>query len=655
MRRDRTPLLGAASVTGVEIRHADGALEVVRLGSERVQAIDRGSFGERADLGGILLDALFATDRRRDIRSAVLTFEGPAGEFRLHRDWENDEVALESPGGARRTLADGEPSRLLGLDRASFRRSVLIRGGDHGAVGAGRESLGRGLQGLFGLPVSSHDITAPDRQREIESLVAKRSEIDSTLRALDAARPGPITPEPPPEMGELLEALEEARTIDRRLVARRLDLARTLDELADRPQVASGPSPAARRELKSRCTEVEKAEAELDAIRVRDERNRRSPWLGVALVVGFLAASGLMLAGHMVLNDRRLAELGLRAAIGVAALGVAGWVLRSIATLRLAGLARRAMSRVETSREHARRAVVAAGGPADLDQVDSRILHRVIDRLEERSALTELKALVAPFVDDAAEITWLRQLETSLAADLAEIERDDPATPSLPLVRATDRTLALLESWQAALGRTAEAAAARAEEGVRVEVEREMLQSARKRLEARITELRSRPAHDDRDRGRARTLARRLEAVVVPALVEILGEDAPRTFGEDLVPTAGPNPDAETNSLVLLLARILVTAPEAETARGLGVMLVDPGIALSPAREAAFLAWLAREPRLGRLTLMSSRTEILAGMRRRAGGDWRALVHEVRALDAARPVAGPAPVAAVAAIETARG
>jgi hypothetical protein len=637
-----------AQLLGLEILWADGGHEVIDLEAGPRIAIDRGPFGERADLGNLIADVLCGGPPRADLRRASLRFgSASAGKLELRRDFERGHSLLIDDEGLQ-TRLEGEANLALpGLDRSTLRRSTLIRGHDHAAVGGGREALAASLRRIFGIADSATSAGESERQREIEDLSSRLREVESALAALDEASPASERPADPPALQNLLESLEEAREIDRRLISRRLELARALDDLSNGEKKPGELAPAVKREIRECQRLLEASEKELKALCERARPGKGMTSMAVAVLIGLLSASGLMLAGKFVLDDSTLAELGLRAAGGVLALGFIAWFIRSASVVRVGTAAKKAGARATKLRERARREIAAAGGPARLERVDAATLREFLAGAGRRSAQEEIVETLAPFIDEAEEIQWLRQLEMGLAQDLGDVAvgNSSGSAPKLPLVRATDQVLDLTRNWAAALENHTGAVAEHVENRVRREIEEEMLQKAKRRLTSRLSELRvTRPSRSPAlEQGES--LARRLNTLVAPALLEILGDNAPLNFDARLAPRGGGEPDAEVNGLTLLLARLLVLNGESDLSRSLGAILVDPGVTLSPEREAAFLAWLAQEPRLGRLLMIASRPEALTGMRRRGGGSWLALVREVRSRDgrhqSPEAIAGP--------------
>ncbi len=495
-------------------------------------------------------------------------------------------------GGALQELGRQEPGQFLfGSGRSEFEadwihdvRGDLLPAGAHALTRALREDV------LRAIPTSAAQVDA-------HALEQRRAQIEARLDELvaepESAPPAPVDP---PALGEILEGLEECRAVDIRLLDRRIEQARAMDELKGQSSITAIPT-SLLTEADDLANEVEELDRELKAIR-KSETRRGNETLKAIVVVLIVAAAGLAALGHQ-LAEKNLLKLGLGLALGTLGLIVVAWLIHFRRLMKAARRARALRTRRNRFKDKARDLIRRLGVTVDPKDTSPDTLRRIADSLRERKKRLDVETALAPFIDTPRELSLALKLREALDRPLRDVAAGDDEAPAAPLVRTTRAVLALARDWQSALEKNGSNLEAHLEAKIRRNIELDLLEENLRRL----LEAEKAAGRQDSTDPRADALnrrARQLRRTLLPELHRLLGAKAPSRIADDLTMVFAEPPSASTNSFILTLSRL--TSPVALEPT-IGRWLIDAGLGLDQPEWAAFAAWLTESPRAASLTL----------------------------------------------------
>lgn len=519
-------------------------------------------------------------------------------------------------------LGGRNPAEILfGVDAATLVRELVVDGRDVRPE-AGAEALRDALRQLLGLPPVAAAV--PTRPAEdLEALRKRRRLLERELDALPREETIAAEPVDPPAMGDLLEALEAAREVDRRILTRRLELAQAYEKAIKQPVADFLPAnQAVLEQLETLADELERERGALGALK-RRETAPTPFWVKGLTVVLVIIALLSALAGKS-LPDPGLVTFGLATAGAVVLLLAGLWFGRLRGVITATRQARRMRAGRQELRERARALLARVGAMTDPDNLGPETIRDLIDRLARRDFGRIVKDLVAPFVDTPAELGVVRKLARALETPLERAaEALDARTPAVPLVRVTRAALGLAKGWSEALeesGRRVEAVVTRK---VRARIEREMLEESIEKLRTteRTLELAAGAGAGlprGNGDGAARKAAQRLEIRLLPLLRRGLGDRAPRGFGADLLPAFDRPPTAEVNAFIMLLATLVDIREPAFLREPLGRFLIDGNLFLDDELEVVLARCIAELPQCGTLNLAFRRAGLERAFREAA-------------------------------------
>ncbi len=564
---------------------------------------------------------LYGIRSHRQAGTASLIFSG-GGDVLVERHFLTDAFEVVVNGEKQALKAGQSPGEyLFAMNRDAFREAVLVDGRDF-IVPKGREALQNYLTDLL-LEGPTALRPAPGTETEdLESVRQRRIALEKQLATLPAPDRNIALPTPePPNMDEFLQALEQTREIERRLLERRLRLneeARILSQDAALPAGANAGVILA--ELEKKASHLEEMDGALKAL-------KRASQQGPAFAVKAAVIITLMISAGAAAIGQILEEVLLtRTAFFLAGLAVVGtiaiWFMRLNRLIKTTSEAKALRLKRNQLRDQAAKLCLRVGavGAEDLSPDSIRTL---IDRTSRRDLRRMLKEAILPFVDSEQELKCVRRLHRALETPLTEAaEARDRDMPAVPLVRVTRSALGMLSQWTRAVQESCEEAVSARQQLMREQVERELLEQSLEKLRAteRTLELvhkkaiqpESEPAH---------RAARHLNQVFVPLLHRYLGHDAPRSFDADLMPQFAGEPSSCVNSFIALIVRLFNPAQARRQVRPVGSVVMDPGLAVGCELESPLAQLLAHSPMCGHVTLTHSRQELEEAFLRAAALD----------------------------------
>ncbi len=610
----------------LSLEHADGTRKSWEPG--RVQRRLLATFGEipACEIPEILLRLFYGPLAPGENITARF---GGARPVVLRRD-EKGRTTL-SVGGQAVDSGTRSPGEIVfGVAREAFRDELIFDAREL-RPGRGSEALRDALRAQLGLPLLERSGGA--RQAEdLEALRRRRRLLERELDAMPRDAEVATDPVDPPAIGDLLESLEAAREVDRRILTRRLELARALEQASKRPVAELvPPNTVVLEQLETLADDLDQERRALGTLKGTEVQT--TPFwaragTGLLVLVALLSA----LAGK-ALAEPILVDLGLGlAGLAVVAIGLI-WFGRVRGILQTTRRARRIRAGRQQLRERARELLARIGAIADADEISPESLRELIDRVSRRDFGRILKDLIQPFIDSPGELGVVKKLVRALETPIARAaEVTDARTPAVPLVRVTRAALALAGDWSAALAETSKRIASDVEKRVRLQIEREMLEESIEKLKNTERTLELAAGH-----GRAKpdpiveNAARRLETRLLPLLRRQLGARAPRSFKSDLTPCFDFEPTAATNAFILLMATLMDLREPGFRREALGRFLIDATLPLDADLEIAFARAVAELPQAGTLNLAFSRPEFAASFRRSASPLIPALISDAEA------------------------
>ncbi len=543
------------------------------------------------------------------------------------RDLSSGKAAV-TVGGTSRDLGSKEPGQyLFGTGRSEFESSWThdVRGD---LIPGGANSLAKALRGdvLRTLPPSNARVDA-------KALQQRRTQIEARLDELVAeSEEAPPPPVDPPALGEVLEGLEECRAVDMRLLDRRIEQARAMDELKGQSTITAIPT-SLLTEADDLANEVEELDRELKAIR-KSETRRSNETLKAIVVVLIVAAAGLAALGHQ-LGERNLLKLGLGLAVGTLGLIVVAWLLHFKRLMKVARQARSLRTRRNRFKEKARDLIRRLGVTVDPRDTSPQTLRRIADSLRERKKRLDIETALAPFIDTPGELAMVRKLREALDQPLRVVASGDGDAPAAPLVRTTRAVLTLARDWQAALDENGRNLESHLQTKIRRNIELDLLEENLKKLLEAEKEAARQSTVDPRADALKRR-AKQLRRILLPELQRLLGGRAPTHIGDDLTMAFDGTPSASTTSFVLTLSRLTAPVTPKQTC---GRWLLDPGLGLEPEEWTAFAQWLTSSPRASNLTI--SWRDALLRERLLDADPWGWMALEAKPGDPPTPAEGP--------------
>ncbi|MCA9320014.1 MAG: hypothetical protein KDB53_04730 [Planctomycetes bacterium] len=623
-------------IESLRIRDAQGVARIVRFTNARIQVLrDAAGWDVETLIPQILYGAVADLGDGPDIREAEIVFGGYT-QVAVRRDLVSNEVLVTVDGEDADLDGDSPGRHLFGLDREEFER-VFRYDARLDAHHGGEDELARALRGdLDGLLPKAPAVAVQD----LEVLASRRKEIEEQLRAMPPILADDVDELDDPEaLGELLEALGEARTVELRMLQRRQALAESLETA--RRNTRNGkvkPTESLMEELERTATQLEDVDGSLEEI--RQEQEAGGGYAFKVVVAIFLVAAALLAVLGKQLQDSALLRLGLGIAVASVVLIVFGWFMRVNRIMSAARTARALRSQRLKHHDRARQLCARLGASTLPDDVTAQTLRVAIDRTRKRGDDQGTVETLAPFIDGPDEIRMVKTLAQALERPLNEAARESRQTPPVPIVRVTQAALRLASEWQGVVRLNTERARAACEASIRRKVDRELLESSLSRVvEAEREARKSRPLGEDPARRAYRERARQLDRQLLPLLTRSLGRLAPRKFRDDLSVEFVVEPTGAVNTLVVMLSRLLVPA-DGRRVLSIGRILVDPGMGLDDATLPTLAQILANHPATGVAILTTHRESQLGDLATSGGPSWLAASSEVRPSSRLDPAAG---------------
>ncbi|MEE9393007.1 MAG: hypothetical protein V3W41_10920 [Planctomycetota bacterium] len=574
----------------------------VELGQDQLTLVDLPKGLESADLGDLLTRILYSDETPSQLVSAALTFRGPKGQVTTaSRDWVTRQTRLTYPGQSAQTCHQSLGHEILGLNREAFEKRYRLDDREQPGKddAADPKSLGRRLRAE--LPkVNSNELDLDVLLEEKSAISDRRSQVEAALKTLKEESGGDhVEPIDPPAVGELLESLNQAREIDARLLRRRIQLLDDMGrKLAPTRSDSRLPVAALLSGIETLAGQLENAESQYERLR-QHTRRRGDGFIGMAVATATCTAGLALFAFGLWLFSQALAEFGLAVASIAAIASLIGAGLRGLGLFRRAKALTIARRKLTDLREEGLKRIARVGAPADLDEIDSTSLRRVVDRVATREAGKEVAEWLAPYRDDPREKAQLEQLLVNLERPLGQTTRSSGGgTPEVPLIRATHAALAIAGQWTKALVSNRENLAEQVEAEIRRDVEIDLMSRTLRQLKNAERELDRRVGAAERQTASAdavapeAALAAQLNESLIPTLQGIMAERAPLRFDGLLNPVYETRPSASTNALVYAVHRL----ESALTVDGAFARIyVDPGINLSETDEDLLFRYLADE------------------------------------------------------------
>ena len=608
-----------------------GQTEAFRPGLGRCQL-----YGNGGCLFGIpiqeLLAALLYGDTRMSLDAVISASFSGEKKIDIRRQGSHGQVILSINGNQQKLGQQSPGLFLFGVNRTTFVRNVDIDARD-AIVAAGSSSLQESLRTLLLPNALPKKTPLPEMARtdDLAKVQAKRRILEREYAALPQEDgPLPFEAVDPPAMGELIEALEETRLVEKRMLDRRLELGAALQQATAVGQKAGIPPVSSLLdELEEKARALENNQNELTQL--RNESNQPTSFLTkTGIIIGLIVSTGLGGAG-IQLDETALVQFGVGIA-GLTTVSVIGlWLVRMnriVATTRAAKTLRMQRGNLK---EEARQTCLRVGAMADFEDITPAAIRSVVDRAASRNIGRVLKETLAPFVDQPAEINIVKRLAKILEMPLTTAGRSDDKIPAVPLVRVTQSVLNLAGQWNQALGTCAERVEAAVTDKVRNQIERELLENSLEKLRAteRTLELNSiKKSSVPGDTATAKA-ATALNLKILPLLVRRLGKQAPSKFAADLKPEFSSEPTSEVNSFIRSCVLVSGLGEPSMHINSIGRFLRDPGFIVGPSLEEAFIAALTTSPQFGRVNLVHSRPELEQAFIRMASPAFPALVNRV--------------------------
>ncbi len=597
----------------VELKLSDeSGTQVMRIPPHRCNLIGLPSPDSRISFLEFLEFVLYGTSLIKTSGTVSMVFTG-SKTVQAERDLATSKAQVRI--GGRLTKPDAEQSLgefLFGLSEVQFRKAVIVDTRDF-VLPAGVQALGNHLRDLL-LPTKPTATSAkktPPTQ-DLQSVRSKRQALERQLELM----PKPsaevaIDPIDPPDIEGLVQALEQTREIEKRILERRIRLADELKKTTSQDQACfSATTAPILGELEKIANLIEETEGETKKLRT-----------AVTAGFGFAARSSviisLMIAAGAAAIGGILAEpLLTKVAIGLGVLSAVGIIamwLRRMNRIMLATQQAKAVRAKRTKlRDRASKLCLRIGTAASGEDLNPESLRILIDRTSKRDAKRHLQEILSPFVDTDSELVTVKKLFKALQSPLHEAaEIRDRDLPQVPLVRLTQSAMGILSDWTKALSESGRRVESAVSDKVRFQVERELVEQSLEKLIAteRTLELNKGRNTPKKEEPSAR-IAKHLNQIILPLLQRHLGELAPQTFGADLTPSFRTRPDSTVNSFIALALRLFNPGVTQSEVSALGKIVIDPGLAVGAALEARLGQLIAHSPICGSLLITHSRQEL---------------------------------------------